>query len=129
MEHDYINERHHQVCQLRYITAEQAQATGYGCTCPNGWKGHIKQNRFSGGMVEYGAITALFDDIPASEVGVTSGAQSAFGAARDFIKSMTQNQCELAGCALQRQPYGAGDVHTEKCWFTKRAVLHRDGNR
>ena len=87
---------------------------------------HIKQNRFSGDMIEYGAIAALFDDITASEVGATSGAQSAFDTARVFIKTMVQNQCELAGCTLRGEPYGVGDVHAEKCWFTKRVQFYRD---
>jgi len=87
---------------------------------------HIKENRFGGALIEYGAITALFEDMPASEVGVTSGAQTAFRAAHEFIKAMVQNQCELAGCLLNGEPYGYGDVHTEKCWFTKRALAVRE---
>jgi hypothetical protein len=87
---------------------------------------HIKQNKFEGDLLEYGAIAALFEDITASEVGVTSGAQSAFDAARIFIKEMVQNQCELAGCALQGQPYGIGDVHAEKCWFAKRIQFYSE---
>jgi len=85
---------------------------------------HIKQNRFGGDLIELGAIHALFEDIPASEVGVTSGAQTAFTAAREFIKGMVESQCRLAGCALSGEPYGVGDVHAEKCWFTQRAVLY-----
>lgn len=90
---------------------------------------HIKENRFGGDMVEYGAITALFEDIIQSEVGLTSGAQSAFHVARAFIKEVTENQCKLAGCLLSGQPYGSGDVHTEKCWFTKRAMLYEERNK
>ena len=86
---------------------------------------YIKENRMGGDMIECGAIHALFEDISASEVGTTSGAQSAFDAAREFVKSMIQNQCELAGCLLAGQPYGAGDVHTAKCWYTKRAEFYR----
>ena len=90
---------------------------------------HIRENRFGGDMIEYGAITALFEDIIMSEVSVTSGAQSAFDAARSFIKEMVENQCKLAGCLLAGQPYGVGDVHTEKCWFTKRAILYAERNK
>lgn len=78
-----------------------------------------------GDMLEYGAIQALFYDLPASEVGVTSGAQSAFDAAREFVTSMIRNQCELAGCLLQGKPYGTGDVHTSQCWYTKRTEFYR----
>jgi hypothetical protein len=90
--------------------------------------GHIKENPFSGDMIEYGAITALFEDIPASEVSVTSGAQSAFGAARDFIKGMVANQCRLAGCKLGDNPYGTDDEHTHECWFGKRRDFYADRN-
>jgi hypothetical protein len=89
-------------------------------------KPHIRENRFGGDLIELGAIHALFEDMPMSEVGVTSGAQSAFTAAHEFIHAIVQNQCELAGCLLSKNPYGYGDVHTEKCWFTKRAMLYRD---
>lgn len=87
-------------------------------------KPRIKQNRFGGDLIEYGAITALFEDMPMSEIGVTSGAQVAFNAAKEFITEMVENQCKLAGCFLAGQPYGSGDVHTEKCWFTKRAMFY-----
>jgi hypothetical protein len=90
---------------------------------------YIKENRFGGDMIEYGAISALFEDIIESEVGVTSGAQSAFDAARTFIKEMVENQCKLAGCLLAGQPYGVGNVHTEKCWFTKRAMFYEERNK
>ena len=90
---------------------------------------HIKENPFSGDMIEYGAISALFEDIIESEVGVTSGAQSAFNAARQFIKEMVENQCTLAGCLLSKNPYGVGSVHTEKCWFTKRAMFYEERNK
>jgi len=83
---------------------------------------YIKQNRLGGDLIECGAIHALFEDIPASEVGVTSGAQSAFDAARQFIKEMVENQCKLAGCSQEHW----GFVHSEKCWFTKRAIFYRD---
>jgi hypothetical protein len=87
---------------------------------------YIKENRFGGSLIEYGAITALFEDMPASEVGVTSGAQPAFRAAREFIKGITANQCKLAGCLLNGQPYGVGDVHTEKCWFGIKQNFYAD---
>jgi hypothetical protein len=90
--------------------------------------GHIKQNRFRGSMAEYGAITALFEDIPASEVSVTSGAQLAFDAARAFIKEMIANQCRLAGCKLTGHPHGEGDEHTNKCWFGMRQAYYADRN-
>lgn len=85
----------------------------------------IKGNRFSSAMIEYGVLELLFLDIPAAEVTCCSGAQQAFDAARAFIMTMTENQCVLAGCTLNHQPYGVGDVHTEKCWFTKRAVEYQ----
>jgi hypothetical protein len=87
---------------------------------------HIKENRFSGDMIEYGVVEALFEEFPASEVNVCSGSQQAFDAAKQFVKSMIENQCELAGCTLQHQPYGVGDVHTEKCWFTKRWKFYQE---
>lgn len=87
---------------------------------------HIRENRFSGDLIEYGAITALFDDIPRSEVGVMSGGQGAFNAARIFIKEMVANQCKLAGCTLSGDPYGVGDIHTEQCWFGMRQKLYRE---
>ncbi len=97
--------------------------------------GHIAENRYGGDLVELGAIHALFEDMPASEVGVTSGAQSAFAAARTFIKEVTANQCRLAGCRLSGHPYGANDEHTDQCWFgiklnyyKDRAVKHGQGN-
>jgi hypothetical protein len=80
-------------------------------------KPHIKQNRFGGDLIEYGVIDALFEDIPASEVGVTSGAQSAFNAARAFITGIIANQCRLAGCKVSGIPYDMNDVHTDECWF------------
>jgi hypothetical protein len=85
----------------------------------------VKQNRFGSdrdSFAEIGVIQALFEDIPASEVGCCSGAQNAFDAARDFIKSMIENQCKLAGCSQEHW----GFVHTEKCWFEKRAQFYRD---
>jgi hypothetical protein len=81
---------------------------------------HIKENRFGGDLIEYGVVSALFEDIPESEVGVTSGAQTAFTAAREFIKAIIQNQCELAGCSQEHW----GFVHSKKCWFTKRHLLY-----
>ena len=87
--------------------------------------GHVKQNRMGGDLIECGVIHALFEDIPMSEVTCTSGGQSAFDAAQAFIKEMVESQCKLAGCHLAGQPYGVGDVHTEKCWFTKRAQFYR----
>lgn len=90
---------------------------------------HIKENPFSGDMIEYGAITALFEDIPASEVSVTSGAQSAFNAARIFIKEMIANQCKLAGCKLLGNSYGEGDEHSHECWFFKRLAFYRGANK
>lgn len=90
--------------------------------------GHIKQNRFSGDFAEYGAITALFEDIPASEIGVTSSAQGAFDGARIFIKEMVANQCRLAGCKLGENPYGSDDEHTNECWFGKRRAFYADRN-
>jgi hypothetical protein len=89
---------------------------------------HIKENPFSGDMIEYGAIAALFEDIPASEVSVTSGAQSAFNAARAFIKEMVANQCKLAGCRLTGHPYGEGDEHSHECWFGMRRDFYADRN-
>jgi hypothetical protein len=85
---------------------------------------HIKENRFGGSLIEYGVITALFEDIPESEIGVTSGAQVAFRAARTFIKEMVENQCKLAGCSQEHW----GFVHADKCWFAKRAQFYRDRN-
>lgn len=89
-------------------------------------KTHIQENRFSGAGAEYGVLEALFADLPASEVTSTSGAQWAFDAARSFLKSMIENQCKLAGCDLKGEPHGVGDVHTERCWFTKRAKFYQD---
>jgi hypothetical protein len=89
----------------------------------------VKENRFGpdrDSFAEIGVLQALFDEFPASEVGVCSGAQCAFDAAKQFITSMIENQCVLAGCTLNHQPYGVGDVHTEKCWFTKRALFYRE---
>lgn len=76
----------------------------------------------SGDMLEYGALTALFDDLPASEVTMMSGAQGAFDAAREFLKSMIKNQCELAGCYDDEL---GGVYHASKCWFAKRAEFYR----
>jgi len=87
---------------------------------------HIKQNRFSGDLIEYGAITALFEDMPASEVGVTSGAQTAFTAAHEFIKGMVANQCKLAGCKILGNPYNESDEHTNECWFGIRRNYYKD---
>jgi len=87
---------------------------------------HIKQNRFSGDLIELGVIHALFEDMPASEVCVTSGAQSAFTAAREFIKEMVANQCRLAGCKIGENPYGVDDEHTNECWFGKRRNYYPD---
>lgn len=89
---------------------------------------YIEENRFAGDMLEYGAITALFEEIPASEVGVTSGAQSAFSAARGFITEMIVNQCRLAGC-VQRDPNSYGQSlndHTDECWYGKRRKFYAD---
>lgn len=30
----YLDITHHQVCAVRYISADEATRTGYGCTCP-----------------------------------------------------------------------------------------------
>ena len=87
---------------------------------------HIRENRFGGDLIEYGAITALFEEMPRAEVSVTSGAQSAFTAAKRFITEMVANQCKLAGCALSGDPYGVGDTHTEQCWFGMRQKLYRE---
>lgn len=86
---------------------------------------YIRENKFAGDLIEYGVISALFEDIPASEVGVTSGAQSAFDAARWFIKEITANQCRLAGCKLSGHPYGEGDEHAGTCWFGARLEFYR----
>lgn len=83
---------------------------------------HIKQNRFGGDLIEYGAIEALFENIPESEVGVTSGAQTAFDGAKKFIEEMVANQCKLAGCSQEHW----GFVHSEKCWFGMRTKLYRE---
>jgi hypothetical protein len=93
----------------------------------------IKENRFGSdrdrdGLAELGVIQALFDDIPASEVGVASGAQTAFNGARTFIKEMIANQCKLAGCTLTGHPYGEGDEHTHECWFGMRRDFYADRN-
>jgi hypothetical protein len=90
---------------------------------------HIKQNKFCGDLIEYGAITALFEDMPASEIGCASGAQTAFTAARAFIKEVVANQCKLAGCKLSGEPYGSGDEHTEQCWFGIRRKFYEERNR
>lgn len=91
-------------------------------------KPYIKQNRFGGDLIEYGAISALFDDIPASEVGAMSGAQGAFDAARVFIKELMANQCRLAGCdtgaKLERRIEPV--EHTDQCWFGIRRNYYRD---
>lgn len=89
----------------------------------------IKQNRMGGSLIECGAIHALFEDIVASEVSATSGAQSAFDAARAFIKEMIANQCKLARCRLRGKPYGEGDEHTDECWFGKRRKLYEERNK
>lgn len=89
----------------------------------------VKENRFGAdrdSFAEIGVIQALFEEFPASEVGCASGAQCAFDAAKEFLRTMIENQCVLAGCTLNHQPYGAGDVHTEKCWFTKRVLFYRE---
>jgi hypothetical protein len=86
---------------------------------------HIKENRFGGDMIEYGAITALFEDMPESEVTCLSGAQSAFTAARAFIKEMVANQCKLAGCSQEHW----GFVHAEKCWFRQRQKFYEERNK
>lgn len=86
---------------------------------------YIKQNRFGGDLIEYGAIAALFDDLPASEVTCMSGAQGAFDAARIFIKEMVANQCKLAGCSQEHW----GFVHSEKCWFGQRQKFYAERNK
>jgi len=70
---------------------------------------YIRQNKFGGDLIEYGVVSALFEDIPESEVGVCSGAQPAFDTARQFIRGMVANQCKLAGCTVTE--------HVDKCWF------------
>jgi hypothetical protein len=85
----------------------------------------IKENRYSGALIEYGAIKALFEDEPFSEVGACSSAQSSFDAGRTFIKSMIEHQCKLAGCELKGKPYHEGDHHTDKCWYTHRVNWYR----
>src|SRR5277367_5839893 len=72
-------------------------------------RSHIRENRFGGSLIELGVIHALFEEIPASEIGVTSGAQHAFDAAKQFLKEMVGSQCKLAGCRLSGKPYGEGD--------------------
>jgi len=48
---EYINEAHSQECQLRYITAEEAQRRDYGCTCtPEKRVESGEQNPKSGGV-------------------------------------------------------------------------------
>ena len=90
----------------------------------------IKENRFgkaeTGGLVELGAIHALFEDMPASEISVTSSAQNAFDAAHAFIKEIVANQCKLAGCRLSGEPYGSGDEHSNECWFGIRRNFYAD---
>ena len=88
----------------------------------------VKENRFGADrdpFAEIGVIQALFDD-PRMEVTMMSGAQGAFDAAKEFLRAMIENQCMLAGCILNHQPYGAGDVHTEKCWYTKRSLFYQE---
>ena len=87
---------------------------------------YIKENRFGGDLIEYGVVAALFDDIPAAGVSVTSGAQTAFNAAREFIKGISAYQCNLAGCKLSGKPYGEGDEHTMKCWFGYRKWFYSE---
>ena len=89
---------------------------------------YIEEVRLGGDMIETGVLHALFEDMPAAEVTCCSGAQSSFDAARRFIKEMVENQCKLAGCLLSENPYGLYDVHTEKCWYTKRAEFYRKRN-
>jgi hypothetical protein len=86
---------------------------------------HIKENRFTGAMIEYGAIAALFENEPMSEVCACSSAQSAFDAGQAFIKSMTEHQCKLAGCTIKGKPYHEGDHHTDRCWYTHRVNYYR----
>jgi hypothetical protein len=86
---------------------------------------YIKENRFGGDLIEYGAISALFEDMPASEVGCMSGSQGAFDAARTFIKEMVANQCKLAGCSQEHW----GFVHSEKCWFGQRQKFYAERNK
>lgn len=91
-------------------------------------KPYIKQNRFGGDLIEYGAISALFDSIPESEVGAMSGAQGAFNAAHKFIQEMIENQCRLAGCTMREDDeYGQSlNDHTDECWYGKRRNYYRD---
>ena len=49
---------------------------------------NVKQNRYSGDLIVYGAIAALFDDIPEATVTCQSGAQQAFDAAHKYIHSL-----------------------------------------
>ena len=89
-------------------------------------RSRIKENRFGGSLIELGVIHALFEEIPASEIGVTSGAQVAFRAARQFIKEMITNQCKLAGCKLSGKPYGEDDEHSDVCWFGIRHNFYKE---
>jgi hypothetical protein len=85
----------------------------------------IKENRYSGAMIEYGAIKALFENEPFSEVGACSSAQSSFDAGRAFIKAISEHQCKLAGCDIKGKPYHEGDHHTDKCWYVQRVNYYR----
>jgi len=89
-------------------------------------RSRIRENRFGGSLIELGVLHALFEEIPASEIGVTSGAQNAFDAARQFIREMVTSQCKLAGCKLSGKPYGKDDEHTDECWFGIRRNFYRD---
>jgi hypothetical protein len=99
-------------CFAAEVTAEQA-------------KTHIRENRYSGAMIEYGVVKAMFEDEPFSEVGACSGAQSSFNAGRAFIRSITDHQCKLAGCTIKGKPYHEGDHHTDRCWYTQRVNYYR----
>jgi len=46
---------------------------------------NVQQNRYKGDLIVYGAISALFDDIPEAMVTCNSGTQQAFDAAYDYI--------------------------------------------